>query len=49
LASPTPSIHAELHRRFKEELQPDPVEQYGAVLALLEEWDEAMEGGSPDM
>jgi hypothetical protein len=40
------SIHAELHRRFKaKSYSLIRIEQYGAVLAFLEEWDRAMEGG----
>jgi P22_AR N-terminal domain len=40
------SIHAELHRRYKaKSYSLIKVEQYAAVLAFLETWDEAMEGG----
>jgi hypothetical protein len=40
------SIHAELHRRYKaKSYSLIRVEQYAAVLAFLETWDEAMEGG----
>jgi hypothetical protein len=40
------SIHTELHRRFKaKSYSLIRVEQYPAVLAFLEEWDQAMEGG----
>ena len=40
------SIHTELHRRFKaKSYSLIRIEQYAAVLAFLEEWDEAMEGG----
>jgi P22_AR N-terminal domain/ORF6C domain len=43
------SIHTELHRRFKaKSYSLIRVEQYGAVLAFLEEWEEAMEGGKGD-
>jgi antirepressor protein/ORF6C domain-containing protein len=38
------SIHAELHRRFKaRSYSLIRVEQYGAVLAFLEEWEQTME------
>jgi len=40
------SIHAELHKRFKaKSYSLIRVEQYAAVLAFLETWDAAMEGG----
>jgi hypothetical protein len=40
------SIHAELHKRYKaKSYSLTRVEQYAAVLALLETWDAAMEGG----
>ncbi len=40
------SIHAELHRRYKaKSYSLIRVEQYAAVLAFLETWDAAMEGG----
>ena len=40
------SIHTELHRRFKaKSYSLIRIEQYAAVLAFLETWDEAMEGG----
>jgi hypothetical protein len=40
------SIHAELHKRYKaKSYSLIRVEQYAAVLAFLETWDEAMEGG----
>jgi hypothetical protein len=43
------SIHAELHRHFKaKSYSLIRVEQYAAVLKLLEAWDEAMEGGKDD-
>jgi hypothetical protein len=43
------SIHAELHRRYKaKSYSLIRVEQYAAVLAFLETWDEAMEGGKDD-
>jgi hypothetical protein len=43
------SIHTELHRRYKaKSYSLIRVEQYAAVLAFLETWDEAMEGGEGD-
>ncbi len=43
------SIHTELHRRFKaKSYSLIRIEQYGAELAFLETWDEAMEGGEGD-
>jgi hypothetical protein len=41
------SIHAELHRRYKaKSYSLIRVEQYGAVLKFLEEWEQKMESGS---
>jgi hypothetical protein len=43
------SIHTELHKRFKaKSYSLIRVEQYPAVLAFLETWDDAMEGGAGD-
>jgi hypothetical protein len=43
------SIHTELHRRYKaKSYSLIRVEQYAAVLAFLETWDETMGGGEGD-
>ena len=43
------SIHAELHKRYKaKSYSLIRIEQYAAVLAFLETWDEAMESGEGD-